>query len=135
MKKFLLSLAVLFAGSAVAQQYRAGDLCYEVEEGVEFLLSMDDMGTTFLTQDSWNYISTVANDSAKVVFESAGEQTDEGYDLYYMKFAATGEYIKDQMLKKNFDGSDLLLYQKPYIFTTANVEEAAKWTVCPAETR
>ena len=135
MKKFLLSLAVLFAGTAVAQQYKAGDLCYEVEEGVEFLLSKDDMGTTFLTQDSWNYLSTVANDSAKVVFESAGEQTDEGYALYYMKFAATGEYIKDQMLKKGFDGSDLLLYQKPYIFTTTNVEEAAKWTVCPAETR
>ncbi|MBQ2122997.1 MAG: hypothetical protein II200_03275 [Bacteroidaceae bacterium] len=135
MKKFLLSLAVLFAGTAVAQQYKAGDLCYEVEEGVEFLLSKDDMGTTFLTQDSWNYLSTVANDSAKVVFESAGEQTDEGYDLYYMKFAATGEYIKDQMLKKGFDGSDLLLYQKPFIFTTTNVEEAAKWTVCPAETR
>ncbi len=135
MKKYLLSLAVLFAGTAVAQQYKAGDLCYEVQEGVEFLLSKDYMGTTFLTQDSWNYLSTVANDSAKVVFESAGEQTDEGYALYYMKFAATGEYIKDQMLKKGFDGSDLLLYQKPYIFTTTNVEEAAKWTVCPAETR
>ncbi len=135
MKKFLLSLAVLFAGTAVAQQYKAGDLNYEVEEGVEYLLSKDDMGTTFLTQDSWNYLSAVANDSAKVVFESADEQTEEGYDLYYMKFVATGEYVKDQTLVKGYDGSAMLLGKKPYIFTTTDVTEAAKWTVLLAETR
>ena len=62
MKKYLLSLAVLFAGTAVAQQYKAGDLEYEVIEGEEFLLSKDDMGTTFLTQDSWNFLTTSANE-------------------------------------------------------------------------
>jgi hypothetical protein len=105
MKKYLLSLAVLFAGTAVAQQYKAGDLEYEVIEGEEFLLSKDDIGTTFLTQDSWNFLTTSANDSAKVVFVSTGETTDEGYDLFYIKFAATGEYIKDQELKQGADGS------------------------------
>ena len=136
MKKYLLSLAVLFAGTAVAQQYKAGDLEYEVIEGEEFLLSKDDMGTTFLTQDSWNYLTTSANDSAKVVFVSTGETTEDGlFDLYYLQFVATGEYIKDQELKQGADGSDLLEYKKPYIFTTTDEAEAAKWTVVPAETR
>ena len=135
MKKYLLSLAVLFAGTAVAQQYKAGDLEYEVIEGEEFLLSKDDMATTFLTQDSWNFLTKNANDSAKVVFVFTGETTDEGYDLYYIQFAATGEYIKDQELKQGADGSDLLEYKKPYIFTTTDEAQAAKWSVVQAETR
>ena len=135
MKKFLLSLAVLFAGVVSAQQYKVGDLCYALDEAEEFLMSTDDMGTKFLTQDSWNYVTTAPNDSAKVAFEATGEQTDEGFDLYVLKFVATGEYVKDQTLPKGFDGSDVALSKKPYIFTTANIEEAAKWTVLPAETR
>jgi hypothetical protein len=129
MKKFLLSLAVLFSSVAYAQQYRHDEMVEEIEEGVEYLLVADvdenDKGRYF-TQDSWNYLTTTANDSAKVMFVSVGEQNENGDDLYALMFVASQQYVKDQKIVGGADGSDMLNYKKPYIFTTSNIEEAAK---------
>ena len=138
MKKFLLSLAVLFSSVAYAQQYRHDEMVEEIEEGVEYLLVADvdenDKGRYF-TQDSWNYLTTTANDSAKVMFVSVGDQNENGDDLYALMFVASQQYVKDQKIVGQADGSDMLNNKKPYIFTTSNIEEAAKWTVKLAETR
>ena len=138
MKKFLLSLAVLFSSVASAQQYRHDEMVEEIEPGVEYLLVADidenEKGRYF-TQDSWNYLTATANDSAKVMFVALEEQNESGDEFYALQFVATGEYVKDQKLIGANDGSDMLLYKKPFIFTTSNIEEAAKWTVKMAETR
>ena len=141
MKKFLLSLAVLFAGVATAQTfYSAGDAVTEFEENYPYLLSCDANGTRFLNDDGVDYLtksSDLPTDAALIEFESAGtlEEDGETVSLYYIKFSDSGLYIADQAIHDGLDTSDMLDYKKPYIQTTDDVAFAAKWSVKPAETR
>ena len=136
MKKFLLSLAVLFAASAVAQkQYKTVDMLTEIPDGEAFLLAGDPDGNTFLTTDGTKNRTSAADDNSLIIFEATGEQTADGYDLYAIKFQATGEYIEDQVMTDGMDSSDMLNYNLPYFTTTADLGSAAKWTILPAETR
>ncbi|MBO5703965.1 MAG: InlB B-repeat-containing protein [Bacteroidaceae bacterium] len=134
----ILGIVTLMVQQAHAQQFRHDEKVYEIEEGVEYLLVADvdynDKGRYF-TQDSWNYLSRTATDAAMVTFVSVGEQSESGDELYALMFVATGEYVMDQQIFGDYDGADMLGYSKPYIFTTSNVDEAAKWTVKLAETR
>ena len=143
MKKFLLSLAVLFAGVASAQTYyQAGDeVTDEIWEGESFLLSPDKAGARFLTNDGKNYLTDqIPTDDALVEFEAAGE-TEEGDALWYIKFSNSGLYLKDMEMWDGMDSSDMMQDgvepwdPAPYVFTTDDKAEAAKWTVLPAQTR
>ena len=136
MKKFLLSLAVLFAATAIAQkQYKTEDMLTEIPGDEAFLLAGDPDGNQFLTTDGENNLTTAPDDNALIIFEATGEQTASGYDLYAIKFAATGEYIEDQIITDGMDSSDMLNYKKPYFTTTTDLGSAAKWTILPAATR
>ena len=136
MKKFLLSLAVLIAGVAVAQkQYKAVDMLEVIPDGESFLLAADPDGNTFLTTDGYNNRTRFADDYSLIIFEATGEQTQSGFDLYAVKFQATGEYIEDQLISDGMDSSDMLNYRRPYFTTTSDLGSAAKWTILPAETR
>ena len=143
MKKFLLSLAVLFAGVASAQTYyQAGDeVTDEIWDGESFLLSPDKSGARFLTNDGKNYLTDqIPTDDALVEFEAAGE-TEEGDALWYIKFTNSGLYLKDMEMWDGMDSSDMIQDgvdpwdPAPYVFTTDDKAEAAKWTVLPAQTR
>lgn len=136
MKKFLLSLAVLFAATAIAQtQYKTGEMLTEIPDGESFLLAADPDGNQFLATDGENNSTTAPDDNALIIFEATGEQTESGYDLYAIKFAATNEYIEDQIITDGMDSSDMLNYKKPYFTTTTDLGSAAKWTILPAATR
>lgn len=136
MKKFLLSLAVLFAATAIAQkQYKTEDMLTEIPGDEAFLLAGDPDGNQFLTTDGENNLTTAPDDNALIIFEATGEQTASGFDLYAIKFAATGEYIEDQVITDGMDSSDMLNYKLPYFTTTADLGSAAKWTILPAATR
>ena len=136
MKKFLLSLAVLFAAGAVAQkQYKAVDMLTEIPDGEAFLLAGDPDANTFLTTDGSKNRTAAADDNSLIIFEATGEQTESGYDLYAVKFQATGEYIEDQIMTDGMDSSDMLNYTLPYFTTTSDLGSAAKWTILPAATR
>ncbi len=136
MKKFLLSLAVLFAATAIAQkQYKTEDMLTEIPDGESFLLAGDPDGNQFLTTDGQKNLTTAPDDNALIIFEATGEQTASGFDLYAIKFAATGEYIEDQVITDGMDSSDMLNYKLPYFTTTTDLGSAAKWTILPAVTR
>lgn len=136
MKKFLLSLAVLFAASAVAQkQYKTSEMLTEIPDGESFLLAADPDGNSFLTTDGSKNRTTAADDNSLIIFEATGEQTADGDELYAIKFEATGEYIQDQLITDGMDSSDMLNYNLPYFTTTPDLGSAAKWTILPAETR
>lgn len=136
MKKFLLSLAVLFAAGAVAQkQYKASEMLTEIPDGESFLLAADPDGNSFLTTDGSKNRTTAADDNSLIIFEATGEQTADGDELYAIKFEATGEYIEDQLITDGMDSSDMLNYNLPYFTTTSDLGSAAKWTILPAETR
>ena len=136
MKKFLLSLAVLFAAGAVAQkQYKTSEMLTEIPDGESFLLAADPDGNSFLTTDGSKNLTTAADDNSLIIFEATGEQTADGDDLYAIKFEATNEYIQDQLITDGMDSSDMLNYTLPYFTTTADLGSAAKWTILPAETR
>ena len=136
MKKFLLSLAVLFASTAIAQkQYKTVDMLTEIPDGEAFLLAGDPDGNQFLATDGQKNLTTAPDDNALIIFEATGEQTESGFDLYAIKFQATGEYIEDQVLTDGMDSSDMLNYKLPYFTTTADLGSAAKWTILPAATR
>lgn len=136
MKKFLLSLAVLFASTAIAQkQYKTVDMLTEIPGDEAFLLAGDPDGTQFLTTDGEKNLTTAADDNSLIIFEATGEQTESGFDLYAIKFQATGEYIEDQVITDGMDSSDMLNYKFPYYTTTADLASAAKWTILPAATR
>lgn len=136
MKKFLLSLAVLFAASAVAQkQYKAEEMLSEIPVDEAFLLAGDPDGGQFLTTDGQKNLTTAPDDNALIIFEATGEQTESGFDLYAIKFQATGEYIEDQVITDGMDSSDMLNYKLPYFTTTTDLASAAKWTILPAATR
>jgi hypothetical protein len=136
MKKFLLSLAVLFAGLASAQTYyQAGDEVDEVWEGESFLLSPDKSGARFLTNDGSKYLTDqIPTDDALVEFEEAGED-EAGNILYYIKFSNAGLYLADWEIWDGKDSSDMVNWELPYMTLTDDTEKAAKWTVLPAETR
>ena len=136
MKKFLLSLAVLFAASAVAQkQYKTEEMLTEIPVDEAFLLAGDPDGSQFLTTDGQKNLTTAPDDNALIIFEATGEQTESGFDLYAIKFQATGEYIEDQVITDGMDSSDMLNYKLPYFTTTKDLGSAAKWTILPAATR
>lgn len=136
MKKFLLSLAVLFAAGAVAQkQYKTVDMLTEIPDGESFLLAADPDGNSFLTTDGSKNRTTAADDNSLIIFVATGEQTADGDELYAIKFEATGEYIEDQLITDGMDSSDMLNYTLPYFTTTSDLGSAAKWTILPAETR
>ena len=136
MKKFLLSLAVLFAATAIAQtQYKTVDMLTEIPDGEAFLLSADPDGTSFLATDGSKNRTTAPDDNALIIFEATGVQTADGDELYAIKFQATGEYIEDQIITDGMDSSDMLNYKLPYFTTTTDLGSAAKWTILPAETR
>ena len=136
MKKFLLSLAVLFAATAIAQkQYKTEEMLTEIPDGESFLLAGDPDGNQFLTTDGQKNLTTAPDDNALIIFEATGEQTASGFDLYAIKFAATGEYIEDQVITDGMDSSDMLNYKLPYFTTTTDLGSAAKWTILPADTR
>ena len=136
MKKFLLSLAVLFAATAIAQkQYKTEEMLTEIPDGEAFLLAGDPDGDQFLTTDGQKNLTTAPDDNALIIFEATGEQTASGFDLYAIKFAATGEYIEDQVITDGMDSSDMLNYKLPYFTTTTDLGSAAKWTILPAATR
>ena len=136
MKKFLLSLAVLFAATAIAQkQYKTEEMLTEIPGDEAFLLAGDPDGNQFLTTDGENNLTTAPDDNALIIFEATGEQTASGFDLYAIKFKATGEYIEDQVITDGMDSSDMLNYKKPYFTTTTDLGSAAKWTILPAATR
>lgn len=143
MKKFLLSLAVLFAGVASAQTYyQAGDeVTDEIWEGESFLLSPDKSGARFLTNDGKNYLTDqIPTDDALVEFEEVGE-TEDGYVLWAIKFSNSELYIADMEMWDGMDSSDMVQDgvepwdPAPYVFLTDDVKNAAKWTVLPAATR
>ena len=116
MKKFLLSLAVLLAGVAVAQkQYKVSEMLWEIPDGESFLLAADPDGNSFLTTDGSKNRTTAADDNSLIIFEATGEQTADGFDLYAIKFAATGEYINDQFILDGTDSSDMLYYKLPLL--------------------
>ncbi len=136
MKKFLLSLAVLFASTAIAQkQYKTVDMLTEIPGDEAFLLAGDPDGNQFLATDGQKNLTTAPDDNALIIFEATGEQTESGFDLYAIKFQATGEYIEDQVVTDGMDSSDMLNYKLPYFTTTADLGSAAKWTILPAATR
>lgn len=136
MKKFLLSLAVLFAATAFAQkQYKTVDMLTEIPGEEAFLLSADPDGTSFLTTDGSKNRTTAPDDNSLIIFEATGVQTADGDELYAIKFQATGEYIEDQIITDGMDSSDMLNYKLPYFTTTTDLISAAKWTILPAETR
>ena len=136
MKKFLLSLAVLLAGVAVAQkQYKAVDMLTKIPDGESFLLAADPDGNSFLTTDGSKNRTRFADDNSLIIFEATGEQTADGDDLYAIKFEATGEYIEDQLITDGMDSSDMLYYKLPYFTTTTDIGSATKWTILPAATR
>ena len=136
MKKFLLSLAVLFAATAIAQkQYKTVEMLTEIPGDEAFLLSADPDGTSFLATDGSKNRTTAADDNSLIIFEATGVQTEDGDELYAIKFAATGEYIEDQVITDGMDSSDMLNYKLPYFTTTKDLGSAAKWTILPAETR
>ena len=136
MKKFLLSLAVLFAAGAVAQkQYKTVDMLTEIPDGESFLLAADPDGNSFLTTDGSKNRTTAADDNSLIIFVATGEQTADGDELYAIKFETTGEYIEDQLITDGMDSSDMLNYTLPYFTTTPDLGSAAKWTILPAETR
>ena len=136
MKKFLLSLAVLFAAGAVAQkQYKTVEMLTDIPADETFLLAGDPDAAQFLTTDGQKNLTTAADDNALIIFEAVGEQTESGFDLYAIKFAATGEYIEDQVITDGMDSSDMLNYKLPYFTTTSDLGSAAKWTILPAATR
>lgn len=145
MKKFLLSLAVLFAGVATAQTYySAGESTTEIYEGTQYLLSSDAAGTRVLTNDGKNYLtSDLATDAALVEFEYADskEEGDATVDLYLIKFSESGLYIADQEMWDGMDSSDMKQDgidpwdPAPYIFLTDDASLAAKWTILPAAAR
>ena len=142
MKKFLLSLAVLFAGMATAQTYySAGEAVTEVAENEPFLLSCDAAGTRFLTNDGKNYLtSELPTDAALVEFEYANEDED-GNTFYFIKFSESGLYLADQAMWDGLDSSDMKQDgidpwdPAPYMFVTDDVDLAAKWTILPAAAR
>ena len=142
MKKFLLSLAVLFAGMATAQTYySAGEAVTEVAENEPFLLSCDAAGTRFLTNDGKNYLtSELPTDAALVEFEYANEDED-GNTFYFIKFSESGLYLADQEMWDGADSSDMKQDgidpwdPAPYVFVTDDVKMAAKWTILPAAAR
>ena len=141
MKKFLLSLAVLFAGMSTAQtQYKAVNAVAAIEEGVPYLLASDSIHTSFLTWNGEKNLTVTPNDSAVVEFVSAGETTAEGHALYYIKFSNLGVYVADQEMTDGVDSFDMLnlnttFFKYPFYTTTTEKAKAAKWTVLPAETR
>jgi hypothetical protein len=138
MKKFLLSLAVLFVGMASAQTY------YQVGSEVEgtfetetrYLLSCDVAATRFLTDNGETYLTEdIPTDAALIEFEEA--EYDEDADVYYyrIKFSDSGLYLADQEMPDGLDSSDTHDWKLPYIFKTEDPTEAALWSVLPAETR
>lgn len=143
MKKFLLSLAVLFAGLASAQTYyQAAEEVDEVWEGESFLLSPDKSGARFLTNDGSKYLTDqIPTDDALVEFEIALDEegtplTDEaGNIFYYIKFSNAGLYLADWEVWDGKDTSDMVEWVLPYMTLTDDTEAAAKWTILPAETR
>lgn len=136
MKKFLLSLVVLFASVATAQTYyQAGETVTEVWENQPFLLSCNPDCSRFLTNDGSKYLtSELPTGDALVEFEYAYEAKD-GTFFYYIKFSESGMYIADQEMRDGMDSSDMRYMKLPFITLTEDVDKAVKWSIMPAETR
>lgn len=138
MKKFLLSLAVLFAGMASAQKYYQVDGAIEgtFETDTPYLLSCDVAGTRFLTDNGETYLTEdIPTDAALVEFEEAETDDETGVTFYRIKFSDSGLYLADQEMPDGMDSSDTHDWKLPYIFKTEDPTEAALWSVLPAETR
>lgn len=144
MKKFLLSLAVLFAGMASAQKYYqvASEVEGTFETDTPYLLSCDVAGTRFLTDNDVTYLTEeIPTDAALVEFEEAETDDETGVTFYRIKFSDSGMYLADQEMWHGWDSSDMQQDgvdpwdPAPYIFKTADPTEAALWSVLPAETR
>ena len=144
MKKFLLSLAVLFAGMASAQKYYQVDSEIEgtFETDTPYLLSCDVAGTRFLTDNGVTYLTEdIPTDAALVEFEEAETDDETGVTFYRIKFSDSGMYLADQEMWHGWDSSDMQQDgvdpwdPAPYIFKTEDPTEAALWSVLPAETR
>jgi hypothetical protein len=134
MKKFLLSLAVLFAGVASAQSfYLEGERLSKFSVGTQYLLGSDDEGGRYLSEDGDLYLTEeIPTQDALIEFESAGK-SEAGDDLYYIKFSTSGKYVADQEMWDGWDLSDMLEWKLPYITVTDDAAKAAKWTVLPAK--
>lgn len=134
MKKFLLSLAVLFAGVASAQSfYMEGERLSEFSVGTKYLLGSDEEGGRYLSEDGGNYLTEeIPTEAALIEFEAAGK-SEAGDDLYYIKFSTSGKYVADQEMWDGWDLSDMLEWKLPYITVTDDATKAAKWTVLPAD--
>lgn len=140
MKKFLLSLAVLFAGVASAQTfYMEGDESVtEIKTGVQYLLGSDSEGGRYLVNDGFNYLTEeIPTESSLVEFEFAYKEG--AVSFYYVKFSQTGEYLADQVMWDYTDSSDMKQdgggwNPAPYLYVTKDTKEAAKFSVCKAET-
>ena len=115
--------------------YKTVEMLSEIPIGKTFLLSGDPDGNQFLTTDGANNLTTRPYDNSLIIFEATGTKTESGFNLYAIKFAATGEYIADQVIADGMDSSDMLNYHLPYFTTTTDLGRAAKWTILPAATR
>ena len=138
MKKFLLSLAVLFAGMASAQTYYqvGSEVEGTFETDTEYLLSCDVAATRFLVDNGTTYLTEdIPTESALIVFEEAEYDEKTEMQYYYIKFSNSGLYLADQEMPDGLDSSDTHEWKLPYIFKTDDVNEAALWTVLPAEVR
>ena len=118
-----------------SDQFVTIDMLTQIPDGEAFLLASDPGGTQFLHTDGLKNLTTVPNENSFIIFELTGEQTEYGFDLYAIKFQATGEYIEDQVITDMMDSSDMLNYHLPYFTTTTDLGAAAKWTILPAATR
>ena len=118
-----------------SDQFFTIDMLTQIPDGEAFLLASDPDGTQFLHTDGQKNLTTAPDENSLIIFEATGEKTESGFNLYAIKFQATGEYIEDQVITDGMDSSDMLNNKFPYFTTTTDLGAAAKWTILPAATR
>jgi len=142
---FLSLLLLMFAGvtGAVAQKYVISDEPFTTtDEVVSQAIALSPLLGTDSSSKGTGYFSTGGtlslgvDETSVFQFEKATDvpaaDQVEGYDLYYLKNVASGQYVKNPALITDKVPDDGSLYERPIYWTTEQ-SEAMLMTVCVAD--